>query len=190
MKRTWMWVVALAVVATMAATTVKAQGTASASGTPAFPAGGDFQKRDYSGPRLGMLWAVGGPKMRSAFRDHGYGDVISLFGWQFERTIVPVRGGPTLVTEATPMLGGVEYGKILPSITFSAGLRLRNGFEFGMGPSFTPINSHGGATTGLVTAIGKSIDYEGLHLPVNLSFSTNPKGTMVALTLGYAMRRD
>jgi hypothetical protein len=149
----------------------------------------EYRLRDYSGPRLGFLFAAGGPEMRQEFKDRGFGSMMSLFGWTFERTVVPVEGGPLFVTDATPLLGGFEYGKILPSLTLTAGLRTRRGWEFGMGPSFTPVNSKGKASVGLVIAAGKAIEYSGLSLPVNLGVSTNPNGTMVSLTVGYALRR-
>ncbi len=187
MNRTWTWTAALAATLMTAGTQAWALDVAPDTGVGA-PA--QFQLKNYSGPRLGLMFPAGGAEMRKAFRDHGYGDMVSLFGWHFERTIVPIEGGPQLVTEAIPMLGGVEYGKILPSLTLTAGLRLSSGLEFGMGPSFTPLNSRGGATTGLVLAIGKSIEYAGLNLPVNLATSINPKGTMVSLTLGYAMQKN
>ena len=140
----------------------------------------------WSGPRMGLMMAPGDGSITRRLRDHGLGSVVSQFGWQFERRVVPFGGGPQLVTEAIPLFGGVEYGKIVPSLTLVLGARSPSGFEFGMGPSFTVVSATG-INAGLVIAAGKSIDYGAVCIPLNLAVSTNPKGTMVTVIAGYAI---
>ena len=140
----------------------------------------------WSGPRMGLMMTPGNGSVAARLKDHGLGNVVSQFGWQFEHRIVPFGGGPQLVTEAIPLFGGVEYGKLVPSLTLVLGTRSRSGYEFGMGPSFTATSATS-ANAGLVIAVGKSLDYGPVCIPLNLAVSTNPKGTMVTLIAGYAI---
>lgn len=148
-----------------------------------------FAERDLSGPRVGLMIAPGDGSIARRLKGHGLGSVVSQFGWHFEHQIVPLGGGPQLVTEAIPLFGGVEYGKLIPSLTLALGVRFRSGFEVGMGPSLTIVSTKGDANTGLVIAAGKTFDYGDICVPLNLAVSTNPKGTMVTVIAGYAIHR-
>lgn len=147
-----------------------------------------IRERDLSGPRIGLTMATGGSTKRD-FEGKGLGQVVSQFGWHFEHQVVPLGGGPQLITEVIPLFGGVEYGKLIPTITFAVGIRTGSGMEFGMGPSFTLVNAAGHSAVGLVLAAGKSIDYAGVSIPIDVAVSTNPQGTRTTLTAGYAIRR-
>ncbi len=147
-----------------------------------------FRQRDLSGPRVGATFALGDGKLAHELDRKGLGRIVSQFGWHFERQLVPLGGGPQLVTEAIPLVGGVEYGKLVPSLTTAVGVRFASGLEFGMGPSFTLVNTEGKSNIGLVVAVGKSIDYGGVSLPINLAVSSNPQGTRTTLLAGYAIR--
>jgi hypothetical protein len=148
-----------------------------------------FRERDLSGPRIGITMAAGDGSVERQLQRRGIGRVISQFGWHFEHQIVPLGGGPQLVTELIPLFGGVEYGKLIPSVTLALGVRFPSGLEFGMGPSLTLTSAGGGGNAGLVVAVGKTIDYGGVSIPLNLAVSTNPKGTRTTLVAGYAIRR-
>jgi hypothetical protein len=145
-----------------------------------------LQRSGWSGPRMGLMMAPGDGAISSRLKDHGLGSLVSQFGWQFERRVVPFGGGPQLVTEAIPLVGGVEYGKFVPSLTLVMGVRSAAGFEFGMGPSFTVVSATG-INSGLVIAAGKSFNYGAVCIPLNVAVSTNPRGTMVTLIAGYAI---
>jgi hypothetical protein len=195
MKTTWVWKALLgaALVTAVRPATASAQSPdlqlhREAVLAESEPAGQSqqLQESDWSGPRMGLMMAPGDGSITRRLRDHGLGSVVSQFGWQFERRVVPFGGGPQLVTEAIPLFGGVEYGKIVPSLTLVMGVRSRSGYEFGMGPSFTVVSATG-LNAGLVIAAGKSFDYGAVCIPLNLAVSTNPKGTMVTLIAGYAI---
>jgi hypothetical protein len=146
--------------------------------------------RDLSGPRVGFTFAVGRDATTgSSMFGNGVGPVISQFGWHLESQVVPLGNGPMLVTEVIPLVGGFEYGKVIPSITLAVGLRSRSGYEIGAGPSLTPVNSRGRSGAGVVIAVGRTIDYGGVSLPFNLAVSMNPNGTRVSLLAGYAIQR-
>jgi hypothetical protein len=147
----------------------------------------DVLESDWSGPRIGFMVAPGDAGISRRLEEHGLGNIVSEFGWHFEHRITPVSGGPQLLTELTPLVGGVEYGKFVPTITLSIGVRSPGGYEVGMGPSATL--GAGEASVGLAIAAGRSIDYGGVRIPLNLAVSTNPKGTMISVLAGYAIRR-
>jgi hypothetical protein len=197
MKTTWMWQAILAAVLLVDARTQAVAGQVPSSGGPGQPAFADsvapsrrvgFEESDWSGPRLGFMFAPGDAAISHRLKDNGLGGIVSQFGWHFEKRVVPFAGGPTLVTEAIPLFGGVEYGKFVPSLTTILGLRTRSGIEFGMGPSLT-LQSAYSANLGLVIAAGRSIDYGDMSIPLNLAVSTNPKGTMISLVAGYSMHQ-
>ena len=67
------------------------------------------------------------------------GPVVSQFGWQFEKQFFSTQHGPTAVTECVLLLGGLEQGVALPSLSWLVGIRTTKGAEFGVGPNITPV---------------------------------------------------
>ncbi len=146
--------------------------------------------RNMGGPRFGMTYVLGTSQLTEELDHHEMGRVISQFGWHFEHQVVPVGGGPQFVIEFVPMLAGVEYGKVIPSFTLAMGLRTPGGFEFGMGPNLTFSKTTLDAVearTSLILVVGKSFNYGGVSIPVNLAYSTAPEGNRVSLIFGYAI---
>ena len=164
----------------------------------AFPDSVSFVSRNMSGPRMGVTYVVGG-KLASELEDHKIGQLISQFGWHFEYQVIPEGGGPQFVIQFVPMVAGVEYGKLIPSATLAMGIRFPNGVEFGLGPNALVV---GGADvqsiedlgdvvrTALVIGVGKSFDYGGVSIPVNLVLATNPDGNRISVIFGYAIQRS
>jgi hypothetical protein len=147
-----------------------------------------FQERNLSGPRLGVTMIPGDGKLVNRLDSLGIGRTISQFGWHFEWQVIPEGGGPQFVVELIPMVGGVEYGKIIPSATLAMGVRLPNGIEFGMGPNLL----YGGENvvhSSLVLAVGKSFNYGGVSIPINLAYATNPEGNRISVVFGYAISK-
>ncbi len=190
-SRMWAAVMGAALIAPGAAT---ASGTEQAGGAADTLAQSGthaprVQMSDWSGPRMGFMFAPGDPAIARRLSDHGLGNVVSQFGWQFERRVRVVSGGPELVTEVVPLFGGVEYGKLVPSLNALMGVRFHSGVEFGMGPSLSLMSSDAGPQSGLLVTVGKSFNYGDMCIPLNLAVSTNPNGTMVSLIAGYAINR-
>ena len=147
-----------------------------------------FSKRNMGGPRLGITYIPGDGELVQKLKDNGIGNTISQFGWHFEYAVIPEGGGPSFVIEFIPLVGGVEYGKFVPSATLAMGVRMPNGIEFGMGPNLL----YGGGdnvNSALVLALGKSFDYGGVSIPINLVFVTNPDGNRVSVIFGYAIAK-
>lgn len=149
-----------------------------------------FAERNLGGPRLGVTYVIGGGsgELVNKLKDKGIGTVISQFGWHFEYQIIPEGGGPQFVIQAVPFLGGVEYGTVIPSLTVAMGVRLPEGFEFGLGPNVI-VSGSKSVSTSLVAAIGKSFNYGGVSIPINLAFATSPTGNRVSVVFGYAIAR-
>jgi hypothetical protein len=147
-----------------------------------------FSERNLGGPRLGVTYIIGGGdgQLVDKMKKKGIGTTISQFGWHFEYQIIPEGGGPQFVIQGIPFLGGVEYGTVIPSLTVAMGIRLPDGFEFGMGPNVVATGDRGIATS-LVGAIGKSFNYGGVSIPINIAFATSPNGNRVSLVFGYAI---
>lgn len=141
---------------------------------------------NLSGPRLGLTVAVSNGTFLNDLRKNNMDRVFSQFGWQFEYKIVPQGGGPAFIVEIIPLLGAVEYSKIIPSINIPIGVRFPNGLEFGLGPQMSfaapkPVNS------ALVMAVGKTFLYKGVGLPVNLAVIKGSGGYSAAFMFGYAI---
>jgi hypothetical protein len=108
----------------------------------------------------------------------------------------PEGGGPSFVTQLVPFIGGVEYTTIIPSTTLVLGIRFPGGFEFGLGPNvlfnFKEFKNDGDeigkpVNTSLLIAIGKSIDFSGVSIPLNLALALNNGGTRFSFVFGYAL---
>lgn len=150
--------------------------------------GSGVNQSDWSGPRVGFSVAPGNDGLARRLEDHGLGRLVSQFGWHFEHQVTPFSNGPRLLTELTPLLGGMEYGKLVPSLTASVGVRSPGGYEIGMGPSVRLAGSDGGSVA-LVIAAGRSLEFGEIRMPINLAVSTNPKGTLITVLAGYAIQR-
>ncbi len=143
-------------------------------------------ERNLAGPRLGMTIVPGNGELKDRLSEHGVGRTLSQFGWHFEHRVRFQRTGPAFVIEFVPLVGGVEYGRFIPSASLLFGIRFPMGFEFGMGPNIIA----GGKdvlNSALVIAIGKTFDYDGVSIPLNLAFVTSPLGNRLGLVFGYAI---
>lgn len=145
-----------------------------------------FAERNLSGPRLGVTYAFGN-EIVGKLGTRGIGQTLSQFGWHFEYQIIPDGGGPSFVIQLVPLVAGVEYGTLIPSGTLAMGIRFPGGYEFGMGPNLMITTE--GASTALVLAVGKTINYGGVSIPLNLVFATNPEGNRISFIFGYAIAK-
>ncbi len=153
-----------------------------------------LRSRKLNGPRLGVTYVAqsdllgrnGG--LSKTLQQNDIGSIISLFGWHFEWLVTPEGGGPSFITQVVPLFGGVEYATIIPSATLILGIRMPKGFEFGLGPNLLfRFERYNPVSTALIVAIGKSIDFSGVSIPLNLAVATNNDGTRFSFLFGYAM---
>ena len=88
---------------------------------------------------------------------------MSQYGWQWESRFLD--GGDVVgIVEWIALVGGMEKGYFLPSVSSMVGLRTASGFEFAAGPNL----SLGGIA--MVIGIGKTLKFGKLNVPVNIAY--------------------
>jgi hypothetical protein len=141
------------------------------------------QKRNYSGPRFGVT--ILAPAMVDSLKskyDINVGTVITQFGWQFEREFYSVEGGPVALNEWAVLVGGLESGVFLPSISWLVGVRGQSGVEVGVGPNLTP------AGVALAMAVGVNVRSGGMNFPVNVAAVSSKVGMRISFLAGFTLR--
>ena len=137
-----------------------------------------IEQDDRSGPRFGIAYLVGGSvTLEKAGKT--FSPLTSLFGWQFEHPFEAEFDLATPVAEVVLLVGGMEQGRVLPSMSWLLGLRQLNGLEFAAGPTVT------GAGLQLAFAGGVTRSYGRLNVPVNLAVAPGRRGAAVSLTAGF-----
>jgi hypothetical protein len=137
-----------------------------------------------AGPRLGftILSQRYVDNIKGEF-DRDINPFITQFGWQFETRIFTLDNGVSGLFEFVPLVGGLEQGKFLPSLSALMGIRGAKGFEFGVGPNL----SLGGA--GLVLAAGTNFQSQGINFPVNFAVAPSRDGARFSLLFGFNSRK-
>lgn len=134
-----------------------------------------------SGPRIGVTAITGSNADR--VRELDIYPVITQFGWQFETELFRSTTGLSAVTEFVPLVGGLEQGQFLPSLSWLVGLRTSGGAELAVGPNLSP------AGFGLAFAGGVTHRTGELNLPVNLAVVPSRGGLRISLLSGFNLRR-
>ena len=139
---------------------------------------------DLSGPRFGITSLSSGivDKLKVE-KGWDLNPAISQFGWQFEKQFYGKHDGPTFVTEAVVLIGGLEQGVVIPSLSWLVGVRASDGTEVGVGPNITP------AGVALALAVGKTFRAGVLNVPVNVAVVPSKLGMRVSLLTGFSLRR-
>ena len=138
---------------------------------------------DLSGPRFGVTFLSDGLiKELHADRQIDLHPTITQFGWQFERQFLTRDSGFTAVSEYVVLLGGLDQGVAVPSLSWLVGGRTRSGAEFGVGPNITP------AGVGLVIAIGVTYRVGAMNIPVNFAVVPSKFGQRISVLTGFTMR--
>jgi hypothetical protein len=134
------------------------------------------------GPRVGFTVLSGGvlDKARESISD--LNPFLTQFGWQFENRLFRLPNGLSGLVELVPLVGGLEQGKFIPSVSGLLGIRGAKGFEFGLGPNVTPLGAN------LVLAVGSSFKSNGINFPVNLAVVPGNGGARISLMLGFNAR--
>ena len=111
-----------------------------------------------SGPRVGMTIITNG-----SLSDRLESNFMTQFGYQFEKQIAGDEQIAGLI-EGIVMIGGLEQGLFIPSVSGLFGARTASGFEFAMGPNLSL------AGAGLVIGVGKTIRMGSINIPINFAF--------------------
>jgi len=138
---------------------------------------------NLSGPRFGLTALSTGVVDKLHERNIDVGPNISQFGWQFEKQFYSGESGVAAVNEWVVLLGGLDQGVALPSVSWLVGLRTREGAEFGVGPNITP------AGVALAIAGGVTFRAGNLNVPMNVAVVPSKAGTRISVLTGFSMRR-
>ena len=140
---------------------------------------------DLSGPRFGFTVLSNGivDKLSRESRIQ-VAPIVTQFGWQVEKQFFTRQDGPTAITEGVVLLGGLEQGVVLPSLSWLVGIRTKGGRELGIGPNITPVG------TALAIAAGRTFRAGVLNVPVNLAVVPSKSGVRVSLLGGFSLRRS
>jgi len=152
--------------------------TATAVTTPPPP----VKTVSLSGPRFGFTSLSEGIVDKLHERSIDVRPAITQFGWQFEKEFYSQEGGLAAVNEWVVLLGGMEQGVVLPSVSWLVGLRTSGGAEFGIGPNVTP------AGVALAVAAGVTFRSGVLNVPVNFAVVPSKAGMRVSMLTGFNMR--
>jgi hypothetical protein len=139
----------------------------------------EAQIEKLSGPKIGITMVQSGSlasilrKDVSMFSDEvrqkwtgstgKYGAVMSQYGWQWE-TRFSDGGNVTGIVEWIALVGGMEKGMFLPSVSSMVGLRNSKGIEFTVGPEL----SLGGIA--MLIGAGYNFKFGELNVPVNIAY--------------------
>ena len=153
------------------------------------------QVQKLSGPRIGLTFVTEG--IAADFINEGFdyvdddnyingetgSAIISQYGWQWESRFADGGGDISGIVEWVALVGGMEKGLFLPSLSSVIGLRTSNGLEFGVGPNLSL------SGIGMIFAIGHNFKSGSLNLPVNLVFvpGRNESGARISLMVGFNM---
>ena len=139
----------------------------------------DAQIEKLAGPRVGITMVSAGslasilrkdvPLFSDDVREEWtgstgkYGAVMSQYGWQWETRFADA-GNVTGIVEWIALVGGMEKGFFLPSVSSMVGVRTASGIEFAAGPNL----SLGGIA--MVIGAGYNFKFGNLNLPVNIVY--------------------
>jgi len=139
----------------------------------------DAQVDKLAGPRVGVTMVQAGslasilrkdvPLFSDDIREEWtgstgkYGAVMSQYGWQWESRFAD-GGDVTGIVEWIALVGGMEKGMFLPSVSSMVGVRTSKGIEFAVGPNL----SLGGIA--MVIGAGYNFKFGKLNLPVNIAY--------------------
>ena len=143
------------------------------------------QIQSLEGPRFGMVYISASPGSTflngdlqlddifegvSNYNDIAKGTITSLYGWQFESRFAD-GGDVTGIVEWIALVGGMEKGKFLPSLSSMVGARTATGFEFALGPNLSL------SGVSMVFGLGYNFKSGKLNIPVNFAYVPGRKGT-------------
>ena len=138
---------------------------------------------DLAGPRFGITSLSQGVVDELQAHNVTVKSMITQFGWQAEKQFFTRNSGVTAVNEWVLLLGGLDQGVALPSLSWMVGLRTREGAEIGVGPNVTP------AGVALALAGGMTVRAGAINVPMNIAVVPSRAGTRVSFLTGFTLRK-
>src|SRR4051812_8870931 len=136
-----------------------------------------------AGPRFGITALSPGVVDSLAGKSVHLRPVISQVGWQVERQFFASGSGVAVLNEWVGLLGGLEQGYVIPSLSWLVGVRTTEGMEFGVGPNVTP------AGVALALAAGVTVRAGVMNVPMNIAVVPSRTGVRVSMLVGFTLRR-
>lgn len=144
---------------------------------------------NLSGPRFGITYVTEGSTAQFLNRMHemdsteiaDFGNIpftyTTQYGWQWETRFADTGGPVVGLVEWIALIGGMEKGLFLPSVSSLVGIRGEKGFEFATGPN---ISASG---LSFVFALGYNYRKGDLNMPINIAIvpdktSSNSNGAL------------
>ena len=121
------------------------------------------QIQNLAGPRIGVTLINPGESADFLNQNDGNLAFTTQYGWQWESKFATGQDITGLV-EWIVLLGGMEKGKFMPSVSSIVGFRNSDGIEMGFGPNLSM------AGLGIVAAIGVTYKVGELNIPVNIAW--------------------
>ena len=116
------------------------------------------------------------------------GPVISQFGYHVDFDIV-TKAGFDPVAQIDLLIGGVDQGLAIPSLSAVIGIRISQGFEIGVGPnlSITRRNYESSIATGIIVVIGYSfrLPNDNIAFPVDFAIVASNGQYRFTLLAGF-----
>ena len=139
---------------------------------------------NLSGPRFGITTLSDGVLDKLTERSISVRPLITQFGWQFEKQFYSKDTGLAALNEWVVLLGGMDQGVVLPSLSWLVGIRTKEGAEFGVGPNVTPVG------VALTFAAGMTMRAGVFNVPMNIAVVPSKAGTRISFLTGFSMRRQ
>jgi hypothetical protein len=148
-----------------------------------------------SGFRIGLTY-IPGDAITRALDDKTAIPLLAQFGWQFERQFPAGKSGLSAIVEVLPLVGGMNLGIFIPSVSMLIGIRTKNGYEIGAGPQVSLAGSEGKAKvgTGMVFGAGMTRRIGNLYIPLNFAIAQGrasgekESGMKMTLITGFAIK--
>ena len=139
---------------------------------------------NLSGPRFGVTTLSDGVLEKLYENSINVRPLITQFGWQFEKQFYVKDSGIAALNEWVILLGGMDQGVVLPSLSWLVGIRTKEGAEFGVGPNITPVG------VALTFAAGMTMRAGAFNVPMNIAVVPSKAGTRISFLTGFSMRRQ
>jgi len=136
-----------------------------------------------AGPRFGITTLSPGVVNALSSEQVYLRPVISQIGWQVERQFFASGSGLAVLNEWVGLLGGLEQGYTIPSLSWMVGVRTAEGLEFGIGPNVTPNG------VALALAAGVTVRAGVMNVPFNIAVVPSQAGVRVSMLAGFTIRR-
>jgi hypothetical protein len=140
-------------------------------------------RQKLSGPRFGFTVFTG--EVAEWRQSQGLEPIMSQFGWQFETQMVSTKTGNQALMEWLVLFGGLEQDEASISLAWLAGYRTAAGLEFGVGPNFNANLKEDMTNTSMVVAVGATMPFGELYVPVNFAASFSDGGPRITALLGW-----